>query len=344
MNEIELRGVTQRFGEDIVLHPTNLHIPKGKVLGIIGHIGSGKTTLLKAMAGIPDSGAILEGDIFLQGKRANELKPEARGIGFLFQDAPLAKTMTVEEDVAIKLRAEGIPRKERPKAIREILQFLGINEKLASERCWKLSGGEGTLAALAGILVGESPRILFFDEPCINLDQQIKIELREKFSELFRRLGKTVIYVCHDQEEAAYMCDEIALMHEGKIIQTGTWSDLYQKPANCFVAKFIGDPPMNFLDITLPSWQCYRKTEGVRTLGIRPEEIILASSEDGAEARVENIVPLDPRRIVRLRTAEGTSLLAVTQRDVGLCPGQNVRFKIGAHHLFDAEGNRIEHP
>ena len=232
---IEIRNVTKRFGSMAAVSEVSLSIQEGELFTLLGPSGCGKTTLLRLIAGFytPD-----EGEIRFDGQRVNDVPPHERGIGMVFQNFALWPHMTVFENVAYGLKLRGIARAEiaaRVGAVFDKVKLSGFGDRYPGQ----LSGGQQQRVALARALV-LNPKILLLDEPLSNLDAKIRVQVRQEIRKLQKELGITTMYVTHDQEEALTLSDRIAVFNQGKVFQVGLPKDLYERPANRFVADFIG--------------------------------------------------------------------------------------------------------
>ena len=232
---IEVQNLTKRFGAMAAVSDVVLTIQEGELFTLLGPSGCGKTTLLRLIAGfnVPD-----EGGIIFDGQRVNDMPPHERGIGMVFQNYALWPHMTVFENVAYGLKLRQISRTEiaaRVEAVLGKVKLGGLGDRYPGQ----LSGGQQQRVALARALV-LNPKILLLDEPLSNLDAKIRVQVRQEIRKLQKELGITTIYVTHDQEEALTLSDRIAVFNHGKVCQVGTPKDLYERPANRFVADFIG--------------------------------------------------------------------------------------------------------
>lgn len=232
---IELRNLTKRFGAMAAVSEVSLSIQEGELFTLLGPSGCGKTTLLRLIAGFyaPD-----EGEIFFDGRKVNDVPPHERGIGMVFQNYALWPHMTVFDNAAYGLKLRGIGRSEsatRVEAVLEKVKLTGLGSRYPGQ----LSGGQQQRVALARALV-LNPKILLLDEPLSNLDAKVRVQVRQEIRKLQKELGITTVYVTHDQEEALTLSDRIAVFNQGKLFQVGTPKELYERPANRFVADFIG--------------------------------------------------------------------------------------------------------
>jgi len=235
MPEVKLEGVTKRYGKVTAVDRLDLLVQDGEILTLLGPSGCGKTTTLRCIAGfvVPE-----EGRIFLGEEEVTTLSPEKRDIGFVFQNYALWPHMTVFQNLAFGLQLRRVPKEEIRKRVREVLSLVRLSE-LEDRNARQLSGGQQQRVALARALVLH-PRVLLLDEPLSNLDAKLREEMRFEIRELQRQLEITAIYVTHDQAEALVLSDRIAVLNEGRLVQLGVPEEIYQRPANRFVAGFIG--------------------------------------------------------------------------------------------------------
>jgi len=241
---VRLENITKKFSDQLVIDDLSLDIKSGELIALLGPSGCGKSTILMMLAGLysPTSGKIYFGDTVV-----NDLEPKKRNIGMVFQSYALYPHMTVLENIAFPLKQQGMPKKEeRVKKVNEVAKLVRLQDYLHRKPS-QLSGGQQQRVALARALV-KNPDLLLLDEPMSNLDTRLKIYMRDEVRCLQKQLDITTILVTHDQEEAMAMADRIAVLDAGKIQQFDTPIELFHKPKNLFVARFIGNPPMNFLE------------------------------------------------------------------------------------------------
>lgn len=236
MSSLSLRGITKAFEATPVLRDLSLEISSGEFFFLLGPSGCGKSTLLRIIAGLerPDSGSVA-----IDGHIVNEIPPQKRGVGMVFQNYALWPHMTVAQNITFGLENQGLPRSERIEKMRTALEQVRM-ESFADRFPHEISGGQQQRVALARALALE-PRIILLDEPLSNLDATLRVEIREELVHLHNRLKTTMVYVTHDQEDALAMGTRIALLREGRIEQVGTPSELYRSPATVFAARFLGD-------------------------------------------------------------------------------------------------------
>ncbi|MCD7059565.1 ABC transporter ATP-binding protein [Pelagibacterium xiamenense] len=244
MNAIELKQVRKSFGAAEVIHGIDLEVEEGKFYVFVGPSGCGKSTLLRMIAGLED---ISEGELLIDGKRCNDVEPARRGLSMVFQTYALYPHMTVEQNMSFGLRMTGTGKAEAAERVAEAARVLQL-EPLIRRKPAQLSGGQRQRVAIGRAIV-RHPRAFLFDEPLSNLDAELRVQMRVEIAQLHQRLGSTMIYVTHDQVEAMTMADKIVVLRDGRVEQHGAPLDLYNSPANRFVAGFIGSPKMNFLPL-----------------------------------------------------------------------------------------------
>jgi inositol-phosphate transport system ATP-binding protein len=339
---LRLEGLAKRFGSVEALRPLDLRIRSGELVAFLGPSGCGKTTTLLLIAGIYQAS---EGQIFFGDKRVDALHPRDRDVGMVFQSYALYPHLTLFENIAFPLRLKRRPKQEVKQRVEQTAEFLGIAEQLG-RRPAQVSGGQQQRAALSRALVKE-PRVLLLDEPLSNLDAQIRLQARSEIRRLQQELGITSVLVTHDQAEALAMADRVAVFREGNLLQYAPSEELYSRPADTFVARFVGHPPMNLfagkleggvfrsgdLMIKTPSvWP-----SGAGYLGIRPEDVQL---EGDIAAQLLVTEPLG-REFLLTCAVNGITLQVLTPSRPE--PGNTVSlgFPFERLHLFDAEGKRI---
>jgi multiple sugar transport system ATP-binding protein len=257
MATVETRAIRKEFGDHTAVDGVDLTIREGEFLVLLGPSGCGKTTLLRMIAGLEKQ---TSGDVMIGGQVVNDLPPRARKIAMVFQSYALYPHLTVEKNIAFPLKAQGALRASIPDAVRKAAAAVGI-EKLLHRKPRQLSGGERQRVALARAMV-RSPDVFLLDEPLSNLDAKLRTSARDELQQFQRRLGTTTIYVTHDQVEAMGLGDRIAVMCAGQVRQLGKPQEVYDEPADTFVAGFLGSPPMNF-------FEC----DGA-LVGFRPEQLL----------------------------------------------------------------------
>ena len=265
MATVETRGVKKYFGNVVAVNGVDLLTQDGEFLVLLGPSGCGKTTLLRMIAGFETPTA---GDLLIGGEIVNDLPPRARKIAMVFQSYALYPHMTVFKNIAFPLKAQRVARSVIPEKVEWAASLFGIGH-LLQRKPRELSGGERQRVALARALVRE-PSVFLLDEPLSNLDAQLRASARDELQQFQRRIGTTTIYVTHDQVEAMGLGDRIVVMRAGTVRQIGTPQEIYHEPADTFVARFVGSPPMN-----LVQHQNY-------ILGFRPEHFLPKGTQDGA--------------------------------------------------------------
>ena len=354
---IELVEVTKHYGKSEAVRGVDLAIAPGEFIALLGPSGCGKSTLLKLIAGLEE---LTDGEIYVGGKLANYLKPSARNVAMVFQNYALYPHMTVRENVGFPLKMGGVSREEvraRVEAAANLLQLGAQLDRFPDE----LSGGQRQRVALGRAIVRE-PLAFLMDEPLSNLDALLRVEMRTELLRLHKRVGRTTIYVTHDQVEAMTMADRIVLMNKGQIQQIGNPSEIYGAPANTFVAKFVGSPPMNLIEGRIeqgPDGLTFRGAAevaagkafaglsvGPATLGIRPEhiEIVDADHPDAIATKVDLVERVGSNSNAFLILAGQALLIANVDADTLIREGDEVHVRIQPEQVrfFDSAGNRVE--
>jgi multiple sugar transport system ATP-binding protein len=349
MASIDISGVRKHYGAVQVLHGMDLSIADGEFIVLVGPSGCGKSTLLRMIAGLEE---ISDGTIRIGGRVVNELPPRDRDIAMVFQSYALYPHMTVAENMSYSLRLRRTPKEHVAHAIRGAAETLGLGQ-LLERRPKALSGGQRQRVAMGRAIV-RRPKAFLFDEPLSNLDARLREQMRAEIKKLHGSLGATSVYVTHDQIEALTMADRIVAMHDGVVQQVGTPLEIYDRPANVFVASFIGSPAMNFVrgtlersgagaavkmwDVALPVTMPAVAAEGTAVVaGIRPEHVeISANPASGAAGQVELIEPMGLSTLVHLNVA-GEPIKALSFERLDLRPGMPVGISVSPQrvHLFD---------
>jgi multiple sugar transport system ATP-binding protein len=287
MAAVLTRDIVKKFGEIPAVNGISLNVPDGEFMVLLGPSGCGKTTFLRIICGLEQQ---TSGDLLIGGSVVNDIPPRARGVAMMFQSYGLYPHYTVRKNIAFPLRTQRMPSAEIEKKVEWASQLLGIG-RLLDRRPRQLSGGERQRVALARALVRE-PTALLLDEPLSNLDAKLRTSARQDIKNFQQRVGLTTIYVTHDQVEAMGMGDRIAVIDQGRVRQVGTPTEIYDDPADLFVATFVGAPPMNVVT-----------RNGGGYLGFRPENFLPKEMiEDGAATefsfRVDRSEYLGSERIV----------------------------------------------
>ena len=349
MATVRFSGVTKTYGTLPVVTDLDLELPDGSFTVLVGPSGCGKSTTLRMLAGLE---SVSSGTISIGGRDVTALQPRDRDIAMVFQNYALYPHLSVAENIAFPLRATRTPRREALARAAEIGESLGLSA-LLGRKPKDLSGGQQQRVAIGRAIIRE-PSVFLFDEPLSNLDAKLRVETRTELLQIQRRLGITSVYVTHDQEEAMTLSDRMVVMRDGHIAQLGTPQEVYARPADTFVATFVGSPKMNLLDGTL-SGGVFTTGAGVAlatdcaanhasvTLGVRPDDLLLTPRASDGAARVVLIEHLGPRAIVTLE-AHGTALTSVveTARLAGIGEGARVDLTVrdGGTHLFDTHNGR----
>ncbi|MBN9020215.1 MAG: ABC transporter ATP-binding protein [Rhizobiales bacterium] len=304
---LEIDRLVKRYGATDILKGISLSVEEGGFLVLVGPSGCGKSTLLSMIAGLD---SISEGEVRIAGKRMNELHPSQRDIAMVFQSYALYPNMSVAENIAFGLEMRKVPKAERDKAVAEVAEILQMGH-LLKRKPSQLSGGQRQRVAMGRALV-RNPQVFLFDEPLSNLDAKLRVDMRTEIKRLHQRMKTTIVYVTHDQIEAMTLATQIAVLRDGVLQQFGTPAEVYNNPANVFVADFMGSPSMNLIpaavraengktvvalqregegDLVLDPGQAGEKLSAVlgKTVlfGIRPEAI---TDHDGADRNARTLV------------------------------------------------------
>ena len=338
MAAVLTRNITKTFNDVAAVNGITLTVPDGEFMVLLGPSGCGKTTFLRIICGLERQ---TSGDLLIDGNVVNDMPPRARGVAMMFQSYGLYPHYTVRNNIAFPLRTQRVPPAEIEKKVAWAAQLLGI-ERLLERRPRQLSGGERQRVALARALVRE-PTALLLDEPLSNLDAKLRASARQEIKLFQQRVGTTTIYVTHDQVEAMGMGDRIAVIDHGKVRQVGTPAEIYDEPADRFVATFVGTPPMNLL------------SRGGAHLGFRPENFLpkdMIDDGNGGVAefsfRVDRSEYLGSERIV-YGVVEGFDAQVITAKlppahvaEDSIRPGEWHPFAVrnGALRYFDQDGKR----
>ncbi|MGV3551597.1 ABC transporter ATP-binding protein [Rhizobium sp.] len=361
MAEVRLTNIRKSFGALEIIKGVDLHIEPGEFTVFVGPSGCGKSTLLRMIAGLED---ITSGDLTIGGARMNDVDPSKRGIAMVFQSYALYPHMTVRENMGFALRFAGMAKDEIDRRVAEAARILEL-DPLMDRRPKALSGGQRQRVAIGRAIV-RHPDVFLFDEPLSNLDAELRVHMRVEIAKLHKTLKTTIIYVTHDQVEAMTLADKIVVLRAGNIEQVGAPLDLYDDPANMFVAGFIGSPRMNFLkgqvitaedgmvrvalanqpqvQLSLPIAAPVKSGDAV-SLGVRPENFVAAGRGDadlsvevdvaehlGNTSYVYAHVAADERIIIEREDSRNT--VSRDRLTVGLAASQI--------YLFDSAGQRLK--
>ncbi|HUL09575.1 MAG TPA: sn-glycerol-3-phosphate ABC transporter ATP-binding protein UgpC [Candidatus Acidoferrum sp.] len=356
MATIEIGNVAKSFGSVQVLHDIQLSIPDGEFLVLVGPSGCGKSTLLRIIAGLEH---VTDGMISIDGRDVTDLPAKARDIAMVFQSYALYPHMTVAENMAFSLRVRRADKKLIEERVQAAAKILNLTEYL-KRRPAELSGGQRQRVAMGRAIVRD-PKVFLFDEPLSNLDAKLRVSMRSEIKALHQRLKTTTIYVTHDQVEAMTMADRIVVLRDGRVEQIGTPLELYDSPANVFVAEFIGSPAMNLLPaklstdggrpsavinggskIELPAQLA--GTEGQAILvGIRPEHLSVGYAAGGLTGKVALVEPTGAQ-VQIIADVGGRAVTALLNERVLPPVGSDIALapKPDAIHAFDeASGRRL---
>ncbi len=292
MGALELRGVTKSFGSTEVIKGVDLSVKDGEFCVFVGPSGCGKSTLLRMIAGLEDATG---GDILVDGKRMNDVAPAKRELAMVFQSYALYPHLTVRDNMGLALKQAGVAKSEIKVATDRAAAMLGL-EPLMGRRPAELSGGQRQRVAIGRAIV-RTPKLFLFDEPLSNLDAALRVATRIEIAKLHRELKATMVYVTHDQVEAMTLADRIVVLRAGRVEQVGSPMELYNDPANTFVAGFIGSPQMNFLDaasLGLPAGK----------VGIRPEHLTISRDQGEIPAEVSHVEKLGGETLVYARNPQ----------------------------------------
>jgi multiple sugar transport system ATP-binding protein len=347
---VNIAQARKSFGALEVLHGVSVNIANGEFVVLVGPSGCGKSTLLRMIAGLE---AISGGEIAIDGKVVNTLAPKERDIAMVFQSYALYPHMTVEANMGFSLRLGGAPKDAIKARVAEAAKMLGLEDYL-KRYPRHLSGGQRQRVAMGRAMV-RKPKVFLFDEPLSNLDAKLRVQMRTEIKQNHQRLKTTTVYVTHDQIEAMTMADRIVVMNGGVVEQVGSPLELYDRPANLFVAGFIGSPSMNILSgrlengtfmtadgtaFAVPGMASFANRD-VR-LGIRPEHLCL--DPNGLRAEIVTVEPTGSETQVMMRLG-GHDVVGVFRERVVNAPGEMLPVSIDAEraHIFDPQtGKRLE--
>ncbi len=343
MATLDLQGLRKSFGTTQVLRQIDLSLADGEMLVIVGASGCGKSTLLRLVAGLETPSA---GRVLIAGRDVTGLDPSDRDIAMVFQNYALYPHMSVFDNMAYGLRIRGLSRGEITRKVEEAAALLGL-EALLARKPRQLSGGQRQRVAMGRAIVRD-PKLFLFDEPLSNLDAKLRVQMRAEIRKLQRRLGVTSLYVTHDQVEAMTLGDRLLILHEGQPAQLATPMEVFARPADTYVASFIGSPTMNFLPgrlvrdgtavqldagilVPLPG----RHLGESVTLGIRPEHLTLGG--DGLTLMVDLVEPLGSETLIHGRIVGNDATTVVVKVPGAVAPPETVTVAVQPEqvHLFD---------
>ncbi|MBN7776467.1 MULTISPECIES: ABC transporter ATP-binding protein [Nitratireductor] len=340
MSAISLSNIRKSYaGGPRILHDVSMEISPGEFIVIVGPSGCGKSTLLRLVAGLEGCEG---GDIMIDGKRANDLAPRDRDIAMIFQNYALYPHMTVLQNIAFGLELRGVPKSERTARAQEVARMLQLDAYL-DRKPGALSGGQRQRVAM-GRAMARNTSTFLMDEPLSNLDNALRVTMRAEIKEMHQKLGATIIYVTHDQTEALSLADRIAVMKDGHLQQFDTPEAIYDRPANRFVASFLGAPSMNFLDADrLPGFNA----PAALTAGLRPDALSVHERQPG-EAALPGRVLLSEMTgselILHCETPAGRVTLTSHRKSLPRDPSDLwIGFDVSQAHFFDTQsGDRVE--
>ena len=345
MAEIQLRNLNKRWGDFIGVENFDLTIADQEFLVLLGPSGCGKTTTMRMIAGLENA---TEGDIFIDGERVNDKAPKDRDVAMVFQSYGLYPNMTVKENIRFPLKVRKIPKSEHEARVAKAAAMVEL-EPFLHRKPAALSGGQRQRVALARAIVRE-PNVFLMDEPLSNLDAKLRVSTRAQIKNLQHELKVTTIYVTHDQIEAMTLADRVVVMNKGKVQQVGTPTDIYDNPANTFVASFIGSPAMNLIDGTMESGTFtapgmsvsgLAAPDGPLTLGFRAEDALLSDTPAQIGAAVYSFELLGDATMVTVKLGTGDSAALVSvkaPKEFRTDIGNDVHMSVPTQlcHLFDA--------
>ncbi|ADI31848.1 ABC transporter ATP-binding protein [Staphylothermus hellenicus] len=349
---VKIENLWKIFPPNVVaLKNINVEIKPGEFYVILGPSGSGKTTLLRIIAGleVPTKGRVVIGDkIVVDAEKGIFVEPRDRNIGMVFQNWALYPHMTAYDNIAFPLKLKKLPREEIDKKVKEVAEALGIAD-LLDRKPGHMSGGQQQRVAVARALV-KQPDILLLDEPFSNLDARIRVTAREFVKEIQKKLGITTILVTHDQADAFAVGDRVMVLRNGETQQMGSPEELYNEPANVFIANFIGDPPMNIYKLPvnhriLEQLGLSKKYEGKYSelyIGIRPDEAVALKQGDEGHlvGKVAIIEYVGSRRYAKIDLGNGLSIRVLLETKID--HGDLATIRISRLHVFAPNGERLE--
>jgi multiple sugar transport system ATP-binding protein len=360
MSTIEIRKVTKMFGDFTAVKDADLKVAAGEVVCLLGPSGCGKTTTLRMIAGLE---RVTKGDVIIAGKNVNELSPQKRDIAMVFQFYALYPALSVGQNIAMPLHYENLSKEEMDKRVMKVAKILHLDTVL-DRLPGQVSEGEKQRVAVARAIVRD-PNCFLFDEPLSRLDVELRHSMRGQIKEVLSGLSKATVIVTHDQLEALTMADRIAIMRDGIIEQVGSPHEVFAKPANVFVASFIGTPQMNLMEADFRGYDAgkakvgFDKQEvtiganpgvanlqlGKVTLGIRPRAFSVASrdTKDTIDAQAELIEPMGAETLIHARTKTGGDIRVVVNRDKRVKVGELLHLvpDPAQTHIFDESGKAV---
>ncbi len=348
MGSIELKSVEKWFGSAQVIKGVDLKIEEGEFIVFVGPSGCGKSTLLRMIGGLED---ISRGSLLINDNDVTDHPPSKRGLTMVFQSYALYPHLTVAENMGFSLKVAGVPKAEIAEQVNTAAEVLKLGPFL-ERRPKDLSGGQRQRVAIGRSIVRD-PTAFLFDEPLSNLDAALRVEMRYEIAKLHQNLKRTMIYVTHDQVEAMTLADRIVVLEYGKIAQVGTPRELYERPANLFVAQFIGSPKMNILPCTTQGSSYslehgrggdFARSGNATKLGIRPEHIQVVAAGDGqSDGIIEVIEYLGADTFLIVDCGVEDKVTIRLNGDTDLTPGEKIglQFPTDNLHFFDENGQAL---
>jgi lactose/L-arabinose transport system ATP-binding protein len=353
---LRLKGVEKRFGSVEVIKGIDIEAEKGEFVVFVGPSGCGKSTLLRMVAGLEEVSA---GDIFIDGVNVTDVEPAKRQVSMVFQSYALFPHMSVRDNIAFGLKMSKTPKPEIERQVAEAARILQM-EALLHRRPRELSGGQRQRVAIGRAIV-RHPKLFLFDEPLSNLDAELRTQMRTEIARLHSTLGVTMVYVTHDQVEAMTLADRIVVLRAGRVEQIGTPQELYDKPANTFVAGFIGSPKMNFLNVKAARVDGAALTlshprvpaparapngaaaEGDLLLGLRPEQLLLEDGPCRIALTADLCENLGGATLIHSQTSNGETLVLQTPGRRLLKKGEafSAGFDPAGAYLFAPDGRAL---
>ncbi len=355
MVDVKLVDLTKSYGSVDIIKGVSLDIRHGEFVVFVGPSGCGKSTLLRMISGLEE---ISSGDLYIDGARVNDAQPREREIAMVFQSYAIFPHMTVRENIGFGLTLAGTPKAEKTRAVGEAARILQM-EHLLDRKPSQLSGGQRQRVAIGRAIV-RKPKVFLFDEPLSNLDAALRVDMRMEIGKLHKDLGATMIYVTHDQVEAMTLADKIVVLRAGEVMQVGSPLELYHRPANQFVAGFLGSPKMNFLDVevkeaanghvtvaspaleavTIPHAVGSFTAGGRAVLGVRPQFLHPGAAADRGHlhGRVSLVERLGTETVVNLDLTAGGRIVLALDGDRPFDLGSEILlgFEPDKAHLFEA--------
>jgi len=360
MSDVQLRAIRKSFGSLEVVKGVDLSINSGEFIVFVGPSGCGKSTLLRMISGLE---SVTSGDLFIEDRNVTRLPPGDREIAMVFQSYALYPHMTVAENMSFSLRMNGVSQEVISERVRDAARILQIDPYM-DRKPKQLSGGQRQRVAIGRAIV-RNPKVFLFDEPLSNLDAALRVQTRVEIARLHSEIGATMIYVTHDQVEAMTLADKIVVLNHGRVEQVGAPIDLFEKPRNKFVASFLGQPTMNFLDARVVGGEGGRTTlalagndrplvieqslplaEGAAvSVGVRPDALTFVSPEEAdVSGSVEVIEHLGSESVIYFTAPGVTGLLtAVAPGKTGLRHGAPIHLRLDRSlcHIFGSDGEAV---